>query len=277
MSVEDGQWTVSAGVFALFTLAPAIDLPLDSQQWSQIACSGFVFSEQTDWLRNQYTQEGAVTAAMTCEVDDVRSWQQILSCIPDEESVPDEVFTALAAKMRTLAREDDFLYLPYVGRRLAEGGRLDIVAELVHVSSNFESQLRPTLAAAGDVDSAAALLLRLAESLAAGESADYLELDWLNGVRDPSLLPDLFACLTQALASRQDGPLGALPKLVPTIRRIGGEEAVDRYDALIASSDEPRFRFMRASREEVAQDELNKAGAAAAPAIAASLGLPFLG
>jgi hypothetical protein len=126
-------------------------------------------------------------------------------------------------------------------------------------------------------DAAAPLLDRLAASLAAGHSADHLDLEWLGGVRDPSLLPRLFASLRAALATGQDGPLGALPSLISTIRRIGGEEAVAGYDELIASSEEPGFRFMRASREEVAQDELKKAGERAAADAAASLGLPFLG
>jgi hypothetical protein len=178
--------------------------------------------------------------------------------------------------MRTLAREDDIHYLPYVGRRLAAAGNLQVLAELMEVSETFASQLMPSLASAGDVDAAAALLDQLAASLAAGHSMDRLELEWLSGVQHASLLGQLFAAVRAALGAGEDRSITVLSALISAIRRIGGAEAVAQYDELMVSSDEPSFRFMRANREEVVQDELKRAGRRAAQDTAALLGLPFL-
>jgi hypothetical protein len=276
ISEEDGTSTTQPQAYAVFTLGPAVDLVLSPERWAQVACSAVVFAEQRDWLRSQYQTEAARVAAQ-CEADDVRTWEQILGGVPPEEPIPEELVAALLERMRTLSREDDALYLPYVGRRLSEAGHLAAVEELSRVDATFAARLLPSLAAAGNVDAAASLLDEVRAAIEGGDPPNRLDLEWLEGVRDTSLLPRLFACLGAALAlPRANNPFGPVQALVSAIGRIGGAEAVARYDELIASSDAPAFRFMRSTRDEVAQECLKRTGQEAAPAAAQSLDLPFL-
>lgn len=273
---EGDQWILDPRVHAIFVLAPAVNLPIGADRWADVATSGLAFSDQTQWLRDRYSLEGVQQAARV-DVTDVRTWEQIVSAVPDDIDLPNELIAAMVERMRTLDRDDDILFLRHIGRRLAEAGQTDALRELIGVDERFAAELMPALAATGDVTAIRALLETLAADLDAGGSADHLELEWLNGARDPGLLEPLFNCLRAALGTAGDGPLGAVPSLISTIRRVGGVEAVRRYDELIASSDKSSFKFMRRSRDEVAEDVLEAAGQRDAPAAAAALALPYLG
>jgi len=272
---EGDQWTLDPRVHAIFVLGPAVNLGLNAERWADVATSGLAFSDQTEWLRRQYSPDGAQEAART-DASDVRTWEQIISAVPNGVDLPDHLVAAMVGRLRTLDRDDDVLFLSNIGRRLADAGRTDELRELVGVDERFAAGLTPSLAAAGDVPAIQGLLDALANDLRAGRSTDHLELDWLNGARDRRLLEPLFTCLKTALETGGDGPLGSVPSLISTIRRLGGIEAVHRYDELIASSDKSSFKFMRQSRDEVTEDVLKSAGQRAALAAAAALGLPYL-
>ena len=99
---------------------------------------------------------------------------------------------------------------------------------------------------------------------------------WLEGVAHADLLPPLFEALRAAVATEADSPLGVSTAITRAIYRIGGEEAVRMYDALIASSDDSRFKFLRLQRDEVVQAELRLAGQLKAREVAERLNLPSL-
>ena len=229
LRLEDFDWSAELG--------PAVNLPLDAERWAEVATCGFTFSDQAGWLREQYSEAGAELAARA-EATDVRSWEQVVSAIPSDTPLPEAVVGAIVGKMRTVQRDDDVLFLPYIGQRLVESGQVDALHALIAADERFATALQPTLAAAGDTDATRGLLERLQDDLAAGRSTHHLELEWLNGAHDGQLLEPLFACLSAALSRPADDPFGAVPSLISAIRRIGGVEAVRRYDDLIASSEE---------------------------------------
>jgi hypothetical protein len=269
------QFNIDRRVYTILELGPAVNLRLDAERWAEVATCGFTFSEQAGWLREQYSEEGAELAARA-EATDVRSWEQVVSAIPSDTPVPEAVVGAIVEKMRTVQRDDDLMFLPYIGRRLVESGQIDALRALIAVDERFATALQPTLAAAGDTEATRGLLERLQNDLAAGRSTHHLELEWLAGAHDPQLLAPLFACLSAALSRPAEDPFGALPSLSSAIRRIGGVEAVRRYDDLIASSEESRFKFMASVRDDVAQDALRRAGQTSASSAAGALGLPYV-
>jgi hypothetical protein len=114
------------------------------------------------------------------------------------------------------------------------------------------------------------------EGLKSQRNRDWDDPGWLEGVTDSELLPDLFDALLLDLEHERDDPFGPGRSLHRAILRIGGEEAVRRYDELIASSDEPRFKFLRLWRDEVVQSELRAVGQSRAGEVAAALSVPNL-
>jgi len=272
---EGEQFEIDRRVYALLELGPAANFPLTAERWAEIATCGFTFSEQAAWLREQYSEEGAELAA-GADADDVRAWEQVVSAIPSSVALPEAVVDALVEKMRSLKRDDDVLFLPHIGSRLVESGRIDALKALIGVDERFSAALQPTLATAGDTDATRILVEQLRDDIAAGRATHHLELEWLGGAHAAELVEPLFDCLSSALAQPAEGPFGALPSLISAIRRIGGVAAVRRYDELITSSDESRFKFMGSVREDVVQDVLRREGQTAAPNAAAALGLPFL-
>src|SRR3954451_18751184 len=146
---EGDQFEIDGRVYALLELGPAAHYPLTAERWAEIATCGFTFSEQAAWLREQYSEEGAELAAAT-DADDVRAWEQLVSAIPPTIALPGVVVDAMAEKMRALKRDDDVLFLPYIGRRLVESGRVDALRALIAADERFAAALRSTLAGTGD-------------------------------------------------------------------------------------------------------------------------------
>jgi hypothetical protein len=286
---------LSQGAMAWLTLAPELDLAPTPEQWADIATCGAVLTDTTSWLRTHYTEEAALLAAATCTASDARPWADLISAIPTE--APPEVVDAAVRHVTVSTEEHDFDL-----RRLAAGfvtaGRLDALQTISVKSEAFEAILRTYRAELGEVGSARILIEQLVAGIEAGKfgelrtepglrprrtttgvgaRAAYSEHDteWLHGVSSPDLLPDLFRALRVAALLDEDIPtIGH--RLVRAISRIGGEDAVDRYDDLIEASEDSRYKFLRSQRDEIAQQELRKAGQELAPSVASELGVPVL-
>src|SRR5262245_55674936 len=86
--VEGDRWTYPGAVHAILVLGPPVDLPLTPARWAAVACSGLVFDEQAAWLRSQYSAAGVLAVATECDASDVRTWEQVLSAIPDDAPIP---------------------------------------------------------------------------------------------------------------------------------------------------------------------------------------------
>lgn len=264
---------VSAGVYALLELGAAADMPLSHERWAQVATSGIALSDQVGWLRRQYTPDAAELAVEMCDADDVRSWEQLVAAVPDEEPLPASLVAALSARVKRLRRPDDQLHLTYIGERLAREGHQDALEKLAGVGE-FGDRLDPALARAGSAAAGERLLNALENRVAAGESVDRLDLEWLNGLNDRDLLPLLISALRTTIERGATDPFGPAGALVSTIRRIGNAEAVAAYDALIDESDTPEFKFLRKPRDELLDDILRRVGQEQALETCRSLGLP---
>lgn len=275
-------------------LAPALDVVPTPEQWADIATSGAVVTDTSSWLNRHYTEEAALLAASACESSDARPWADLISAIPGE--VPPAVVDALIEQASDSTAEHNF-DLRAIGSGLVRAGRLDAIQALSAKNETFERVLQSYRAQLGEIEPAHVLLGELTEALEAGRfgeirrepvlrperpaqgvtiraafSAD--DPEWLEGVRCAELLPDLFAALKLAALIDEDVPRPLVSALVRAIHRIGGEEAVQLYDDLIASSDDSRFKFLRIQRNEIVQAELRKAGQAAAGAVAERVGVP---
>jgi hypothetical protein len=201
-------------------------------------------------------------------------WGQLLGAIPSDLPVPEKLVAAAVSNIHTVG--DPQFGLWHIGERLGQAGRLDALQAISSRSAELEQGLRQWRARLGEIDAARLLLSEMIEGLRAGQSRDWDDPDWVEGIVDPALLPQLFDALRADLEAQRDDPFGPSRALLRAILRIGGEEAVRRYDELIFSSEESRFKFLRLHREDVIQSELRRVGQLRAPDVAASLGVPVL-
>jgi hypothetical protein len=268
----------NGGAFAWLFLGPALDAPLAPEQWADAATSGVVMTDTADWLRGQYTEEGALLAAENCDAAEARNWAQLVESIPSTIRLPDTVVTAVAEHLRvtTEPEERDF-ELWHIGQRFAAEGHLDALQELSSRDESIARRLLPWRAAAGETDAAHTLLESMIDTtLQSGRNVDRTDAEWLEGVRAPELLPLLFAALEAELKVKRDDPFGVRGDLERTIHQIGGEDAIRMYDDLIEGSDDSRFKFLRIPRDALVQSELRAAGQERAAAVADELGVPTL-
>ncbi len=270
ISAHDG------GAWAWLFLGPALDAPVTAAQWADIATSGVLFTETSEWLRRQYTAEGAVTAAKICRAQEPRTWYQLLASIPTSEPLLDEVIRALVENLRRPGSDGHDFDLAYIGTRLAEAEELGALQALSQNHAEISQALLPARAQLGDADAAETLLLQTAVALEGGVRVDRDENLWLGGVRDGRLLPLLFRALEAELRTERDDPFGIRNNLIGAINRIGGEDAVRRYDELIERSTESPFKFLRIARDELVQNELQAAGQLEAEQVATRIGVPLL-
>lgn len=262
------------GAYAWLSLAPALELSPNDEQWADLATSGAVLTDTADWLRKYYTPESAAIAAAGLDSNSAGVWGQLLSAIPSEVEVPGAVIDAIVERVRVV---DDVRFdLWQIGERLMRAGRLDALQVLATYGDEFERGLRPWRARLGEADAARALIAEMIEAIKAGSHREWDDPDWLEGVREPDLLPALFEALHAELESAREDPFGPSRAINRAILRIGGEEAVRRYDGLIEQSDDSRFKFLRIQRDEVVQSELRRAGQAQAAKVARKLDLPVL-
>lgn len=272
----EGRLQIERRGWVWLVLGPAAGAPLSPERWAEIATSGFVLSNQAQWLSEQYTEEGIRRAVELCVSDAAGAWEQIVTAVPHERPLPDVLVSALTERLRRYEPERGFFALSYIGRRLAESHRLDALRTLAGRDATLADALRKSLARAGDQEAAHALLAETLASLETGHRIDSLDVEWLRGVNDTAFLPFLFDCLATAFRHGLDRPVDVAGPLICTIRRIGGDEAVRCYDEIIEGTEETNFKFLRRARDEVVQDELRKAGRSAAERSAYMLGLPIL-
>lgn len=263
--------------FAWLFLGPALNAPLAPEQWADAATSGVVMTDTAEWLRGHYTEEGALLAANSCKADEARNWAQLIESIPTTIRLPGAVVLAVAEHLRvtTEPEERDF-DLWHIGQRLAAEGHLNALQELSDRDESFARRLLPWRAAAGETEAARTLLESMVDALRSGGRIDRTDAEWLEGVCAPELLPLLFAALEAELRVERDDPFGVRSELERAIHRIGGEDAINRYDDLIHRSVDSRFKFLRIPRDALAQSELRAAGQEHASAVAEELGVPRL-
>ena len=275
-------------------LAPALDVVPTPEQWAEVAISGAVVTDTSNWLRRHYTEEGALLAASRCESSDARPWGDLIAAIP--EKAPPAVVDAVVERTND-SREEHNFDLRAIGDGLVRARRLDALQALSAKNETFERVLKTYRAQLGEVESARVLLAELTDGLEAGrfgeirrEPGAYPERppqgvriraafssddpEWLEGVGSEELLPELFGALKLAALIDEDVPRPFVSALVRAIHRIGGEEAVRLYDKLITTSDDSRLKFLRIQRNEIVQADLRKAGQAAAASVADQLGVP---
>ena len=188
--------------------------------------------------------------------------------------MPDAVVDAMVEHIQRV--DDPQAGLWNIGRRLELARRLDALQAISSRGDDLERGLRVWRARLGETDAARSLLRELTDAVKAGKYRDWDDPDWLEGVSDPVLLPDLFEALRADLQVKRDDPFGPSRFLHRAILRIGGDEAIKGYDELIGASEESRFKFLRIHRDDVVQAELRKVGQEAAADIAGALGLPVL-
>jgi hypothetical protein len=264
------------GAYAWLTLAPALDIAPTEEQWADLATSGAILTDHSEWLSRHYSETAAVRAARSCDAAGARPWAQLISAIPDETRVPDEVVEALVSHVSepTVAELDFELWM--IGDRFAREGRLEALQTLSAKTSDLDRCLRPWRARLGEADAARVLLRELTTALKERKRFERDDAQWLEGVQERALLPDLFEALAAALPGEGESPFGVSTAVGRAIYRIGGEDAVRMYDDLIAGSDDSRFKFLRLQRDEIVQVQLRVAGQRHVSEVAKRLNIPAL-
>jgi hypothetical protein len=269
---RDGlRWTIKRPVLVVLYLGPVLDIPLDTQRWLEVASSGFALSDQTAWLRRHYSSAAGKEACSLTFVD-VRTWAELLDGVHESPEV-EELLSVISTTPLVMFDGDEYL-LSRIGSRIAAASRVDLLECLSAQQDVFRELLEPDLAVAGDTAAASNLLTGLATTIRAGGDFDSLDHRWMDTICDPALLPEVFTCIEAALANPGDG--FGLSRLCGVVRRIGTVAAIECYDALIASSPDPRYKFLRPTRDEILADLLQLRGQAAAKGVSEVLALPFL-
>jgi hypothetical protein len=278
------EWSQSWPAAAWIRYAPKARPPLDADRWGELAACGILWDPQTRWLLSRYSVSGAYAGLRTLEgVGEPDRWRQFLSCCKDP--VPNPVLLACAEQLDAqLPEEGSQRYnLRWLGRRMLESGRRDFAERIAARSDGFDTLLKPLLASSGDVRAQRKLVKELRERLRTTTAPGENDLDWLGGVESEQLLAGLFKILGEnwklddrslARVRVGFGLHDLFNPLQEAIARIGGRQAVARYDALLAQGGD--FRWLRASRERVAAAELLADAQRFGPGAARSLGLPVL-
>lgn len=258
------SWRIEYGAQAWLACGAALGAFLSPERWAEIANSGVLFHEETEWLKAQWTPEAGEQFAAICIDTDARSWHQAFKAMPDP--LPDQVIEAAARVIETA--EDDAHGIRYIGDRMVADGRVDAV-EMLAQRPSLRPALLPLLARAGDTAAQHELVDELLAALRRGERPDESRLRWLPEVTDQDLLPKLFECLP--LVYGVGAPIkdtgqwfrsDVVNPLMLAIRTIGGRAAVEGYDELIR--EHPDFQFLRLQRQGILQSMLLHDGLEAA-------------
>jgi len=207
-----------------------------------------------------------------CNETDARTWGTLLQVTPGR--LPDDFADALTERLSAVSEHDEF-ELDRIGSRFVEEDRVDALRALAAKNEALGTRLRPYLAALGDPIQVRTLLDGLKQSLSTGETADRLDLTWLNGAAQEEFLDELFECLVLARRFERN-PFGASGMLESAIAQVGGMDAVAKYDEVIAKHPFDGAQFLRLQRDRLAQAELQKVGNLSAADLAELLGVPLL-
>jgi hypothetical protein len=270
------SWSQENFAAAWLWFGPPLDKDLTPRQWAEIACSGILFHDQTEWLKRKATTEGKLELAQRCEDLDTRAWHQALQATPDP--LPNELVEAIVTNLKTA---DEAAYgVSYIGERLYEAAGSEPLRALSAVSDEFAEALRPLLARHGDEEAQAVLIKDLRRRLEAGERPEDRTLGWIDAVTNVDALDDLFACVALLYGpSRMTEtaawyPRDVLTPVMSAIHNIGGRKAVEGYDKLM---EDPDYNFRRGQRDAIAQSILQADGLEAAEQATRELGLPSFG
>lgn len=313
---ESRSWTMAHWANAWYWYGAALSMPLSPEQWADLALSGVMHSEQTEWLRSAQTAEGVALLTKQDREASVREWLDAVRLI--EGPIPEEV---LDACQECLSRHDGDLASAerQLIKELSDADATNVLHALMG-NDDLASHIRPYLAAAGDDDSIAAELEALIATLEAGErTAERGSLFWMRGITGEKWLPKLFEALKatrsqdeeegadepEEESSRSESPedTDASKEKKPRRKRrrraarsmvrddliwfeapnvlvetIGriGGESAKALYDELLAGDDG-FRFLRHNRDEIADTELSRIGTEAAEAASESLGLPPLG
>ena len=266
------QWEVPPDARAILFYGPHVDLPLTPQRWVDVAGSTYLFTPQHEWLRRSWSPEALELLLAEDFGDEASRWQTVVVATPDP--LPASLADALPRRIQAI---DDEHAIGYIIDRLRSGGYRDALRALASHHESVEDRVRRALAALGDVEAQRVLLSALIEDFRTAEGIDSDDISWLQGVRDGSLLALLFEALP-ASYNHRPGALGFNNTMTPihdAIRRVGGLDAVKRYDNLLAQHPRPwdGAQFVRIHRDEVLEDGLDLAASAHAPAFRRAVGL----
>ncbi len=236
-----------------------------------IPTTGIILGDASRWLRQKWQPEVSVLL-LADPPRSPRGWSVALRGSPK----PLAPAVARAAAGAAAVSKDDEWSIREIAERLLEEEQA--VANLRVLASEPANKrvVLPYLAKAGDPGAAHELLVELRARLNAGEVPDREDVIWLDAVADPAELPWLFECLEQAAAKAERSPFGPFGPLQAAIARIDGEEAVRRYDDLLAREPFEGAQFLRSQRDGVLQDQLRAVGLKAARSVLAELSLPVL-
>lgn len=286
-TAQGSSWTINNFAAAWLYFGPALDVDLDPDQWAEIAMSGVLFDNQTSWLQRKVSDEAIDAVIGICAKDDARTWRELLNSVPDP--LPARLIKAVTERLRTFEADYE---LSEIVRRLTDARHLEALLALSRVSDEIADLIRPYLAQLGDDGALNRLLDDLAHDLEAGYRSDHDELNWLVGTTgNPAYLEKLFECLVLAHRGREArtpvrprrgrralaswGPMiDPMSPLIQAIRRIGGEDAVARYDQVLDTVDDTEF--LRLQRDAIAEALLAEHGVEAGVQAAESGGLPYV-
>jgi hypothetical protein len=248
--------------------------PIAPDQWAEVAHVDRPYDRLEDWLAQRYRPAVVQHVVDTWTDRDAEPWARLLRAIP--RRVPDALVEAIVGRVK---RAGNVNYLTELADRLASEGQREALHELAGVGMKFARALAPYLGWLGDVAAQRDLLARLKHDLGSNARIDADDLHWMQGITDPSLLPDLFEVLEPSYVHRNPGDWNtSMVPIQEAIRRIGGPAAVAGYDALIAdeTSEIPGRQFLRYPRDAIVDDILTAAGNRKRPQLGRSLKLPRL-
>ncbi len=278
------EWSQSWPAAAWIRYAPKARPTLDAKRWGELAACGVLWDAQTQWLLSLYSVAGAYAGLKTLEgAGEPERWRQFLSCC--EDPLPNPVLLACAEQLNAELPEEGTQHydLRWLARRILENGRRDLAERIAARSEGFTTMLEPLLASSGHVPTQCRLVKELKERLRTSPVPGEDDLQWLGGVESEQLLAGLFKILGENWklddrpAARVQSGFGLHDLFNPlqeAIARIGGREAVARYDALIAQGGD--FHWLRASRDRIAAAELLSDAQRFGPGAARALGLSVL-
>ncbi len=265
------RWTIARWASAWLWLAPAIQAPLNTERWGEIARAEPLYDEQTDWLQSQASEVSVSNAVRDLDSRKAKAWSHLLKAAGTYAT--DELLDSLVEQLDPEPEESG--YVEEIATTLTDRQDERRLQALAKKSSFLQTQLRPYRASLGDAASIRELLHDLALSLRESARSER-GFQWLNGLTDNQFLDQLFECLALANEghrSPRDGLWEVQGALQEAIRRIGGEAAVRGYDRLLTNEE---FRFARLQRNVIVYRELMADGLIAAARAAASAGVPLL-
>jgi hypothetical protein len=283
---DANSWRQERGAAAWIWLGPAARPPLSARQWGELASCGILFANQSDWLRDTQTLDGVYEAIKAIGADgDPERWSQLLGCCDDP--LPNLLLERCAEVLDTgaAAVSDALAYrLTSLAQRFVATGRGDLTRDLVRNSTAFAEALLPVLAESGDLDAQRKMFRELSNTLTEDRLPADPRLNWMTGVIETTMLPELFEVLRHSYklsdrpSPRVTSGFGLHDVVNPTIEaisRIGGREAIAGYDALIDAGGD--FRWLVTQRERMAGGVLTEDGERFAAEASKRLELPNLG